>query len=264
MKNIYQRVNEVMKEVAYVQKDASVSTGKGSYRAVTHDMVLAVLRKSMVEHGIVTRTELVKGKIVQLKDFSKDIKQNFYAARYRVDFVNIDDPQDFMSCVFDAHANDSGDKAPGKTASMAIKYAMLKTFGLETGENEESRTHQPDAYTELQKQEFDEYIERNENGLGFVCFQATVGDEVMTALNGSFEKGKISSGKETIRKLTREGYAVLNNAVAQIQEAINNNDPDGLLEVVSEFESPAERKLLGGLLSASEIKAIKDVKDLAK
>lgn len=264
MKNIYQRVNLVMREVAYVQKDADVSTGKSSYKAVTHDMVLAVLRKAMVEQGIVTRTELVKGKIVQLKDFSKDIKQNFYAARYKVHFVNMDDPADFITCTFDAHANDSGDKAPGKTASMAIKYAMLKTFGLETGENEESRTHQADAYTEIQKSEFDEFIESNNNGLGFICFQATVGEEVMNALNSSFAKGKISAGKEVVRKLTREGYAVLHTAVEQIQEAIANSDAPGLLEVVAEFESPAERRLLAGLLSPSEIKAIKDCQELSK
>ena len=51
--NIYQRINEVRKEVEYVQKDASVSAGGGGYKAVTHDMVTAVLRKSLVKHGIV-------------------------------------------------------------------------------------------------------------------------------------------------------------------------------------------------------------------
>ena len=261
--NIYQRINAVMKKVAYVQKDVSVSGG-GTYKAVSHDMVLAVLRKAMVENGIVTRTEILRGKITQYRDLAKDIKQHMYCATFNIHFVNMDDPQDFMTCTIQSHANDTGDKAPGKAASYAVKYAMLKTFGLETGENEEGRTHEAPAFTELQKQEFDNFIEKNDNGLGFICFQAMVGEDVMQALNSSFDKGKISSGKETVRKLTREGYQILHTAVEQIQECISNNDPYGLLEVVSEFENPAERKLLAGLLSPSEIKAIKDCQELSK
>ena len=52
-KNIYQRINAVMKDVEYVQKDAAITGGGVNYKAVTHDMVTAVVRKSMVEHGIV-------------------------------------------------------------------------------------------------------------------------------------------------------------------------------------------------------------------
>ena len=40
---------------------------------------------------------------------------------------------------------DNADKAPGKAISYAFKYALLKTFALETGEDEESR-HQTDDY----------------------------------------------------------------------------------------------------------------------
>jgi len=261
--NIYQRINAVMKDVSYVQKDVSV-TGGGTYKAVSHDMVLAVLRKAMVQNGIVTRVEQLRGKFAQMRDLSLDIKMHMYTATYAVDFVNMDNPEDFLHCVIQSHANDSGDKAPGKSASYAVKYAMLKTFGLETGESDESRTYEAPAFTDIQKQEFDSFIEANSDGLGFVCFSATTGDDVMSALFSSFEKGKISSNKEIVRKLQREGMAVLNNAVVQIQEAISNNDPSGLLEVVAEFEKPAERKLLGGLLSPSEIKAIKDVQELSQ
>jgi hypothetical protein len=44
-----------------------------------------------------------------------------------------------------SHALDNGDKAPGKAISYATKYALLKTFLLETGEDEESR-HNPSEY----------------------------------------------------------------------------------------------------------------------
>jgi len=54
--NIYQRINAVRKKVEYVQKDATVNGG-GSYRAVTHDMVTAVLRDALIENGIVMMTD---------------------------------------------------------------------------------------------------------------------------------------------------------------------------------------------------------------
>ena len=260
--NIYQQINAVMKEVSYVQKDVSV-TGGGSYKAVSHDMVLAVLRKAMVQNGIVTRVEQLRGKFAQMRDLSLDIKMHMYTATYAVDFVNMDNPEDILHCVIQSHANDSGDKAPGKAASYAVKYAMLKTFGLETGESDESRTYEAPSFTDIQKQEFDNFIADNDDGLGFVCFSATAGNDVMSSLFSSFEKGSISSNKEIVRKLQREGQAILNTAVQQIREHIASNDSSGLLEVIAEFEKPAERKLLGGLLEPSEIKAIKDVQELS-
>jgi len=260
-KNIYQRINAVMQEVKYVQKDVSVSGG-GSYKAVSHDMVLAVLRPAMLENGIVTRVEWLGGGITQFRDLKVDIKMHMYEASYRVDFVNMDNPEDFMTTVVPAHANDTGDKAPGKATSYAVKYAMLKTFGLETGENEESRMYEAPQFTDIQKQEFDEFIDNNNNGLGFICFSATVGEQVMNGLNASFDKGKISSGKETVRKLTREGWGVLKNSAIEIEKTIANGDSHGLLEVVSEL-APTERKLLAGLLEPKQIQAIKDVQELA-
>ena len=83
-KNIYQRINAVMKVVEYVQKDATVSTGGGSYKAVSHDMVLAVLRKEMVSHGIVVRVEQLHSAMLQMQDKKNDIKQHLYSGDYAI------------------------------------------------------------------------------------------------------------------------------------------------------------------------------------
>jgi hypothetical protein len=40
---------------------------------------------------------------------------------------------------------DAGDKAPGKAITYATKISMLKVFGIETGDNEESRADQRDV-----------------------------------------------------------------------------------------------------------------------
>jgi hypothetical protein len=259
--NVYQKINAVMNEVHYVQKDVSISGG-GSYKAVSHDMVLAILRPEMVKQGIVTRVRFLEGSITQFRNTKEEIKMHMYEASYQVDFVNMDDPSDFMEVIVPAHANDNGDKAPGKATSYAVKYAMLKTFGLETGENEESRLYEAPQFTDIQKSQFDEFIENASDGLGYICFEKTVGEAVMNGLNFSFVDGKKSQGKKTMKELSQMGWATLKEYGETIESHIQNNDSSGLLELVAELE-PIEKKLLAGILDAKQIKALKDVQELA-
>jgi hypothetical protein len=140
--NLYQRINEVRKAINYVQKDKSVSTGGGSYKAVTHDQVTAMVREHMVKHGIVTYPVLVDS-VSNPKE--GDAKQFRYEATYDFVFVNIEEPADTLTIRIQSHAMDNADKAPGKALSYAKKYAVLKLFEIETGEDDESR-YQNDAF----------------------------------------------------------------------------------------------------------------------
>jgi len=140
--NIYQRINEVRKEIGYVQKDKSVSTGGGSYKAVTHDAVTGMVRASLIKHGIIVVPDLVVGLFHPKEVTDKEgtiAKQRLYEASYIINFVNCDQPEERISMQVSAHALDNGDKAPGKAMSYATKYAILKLFSIETGEDEESR-----------------------------------------------------------------------------------------------------------------------------
>jgi len=53
--------------------------------------------------------------------------------------VNVDEPTDVVVVPVAAHAEDMGDKAPGKALSYATKYSILKILLLESGESDESR-----------------------------------------------------------------------------------------------------------------------------
>ncbi len=140
--NIYQRLNEVRKAVAYVQKDKKVD-GAG-YMAVTHDAVTAAVRDHLITHGVMIVLRLIKAVTVQDSGMTtaKGIPIIRYEATFEIDFVNCDDPADKVTVCLESHALDNGDKAPGKAASYATKYAMLKLFSIETGEDDEAR---PDA-----------------------------------------------------------------------------------------------------------------------
>ena len=153
--NLFQRINEVRKSINYVQKDKTVSTGQGGgYKAVTHDQVTGIVREHMVKHGIVSYPVLVESTSLpkEVNAAMEMAKQFRYEATYDFHFVNIDDPKDELVIRIQAHAMDNADKAPGKALSYAKKYAILKLFEIETGEDEESR-YQGDDF------DFNFYIE---------------------------------------------------------------------------------------------------------
>jgi hypothetical protein len=140
--NIYQRINEVRKEISYVQKDKRVQEG-GGYMAVTHDAVTAMLRDSLISHGIIITLSVVESKLSDTGTFTgKGTPFIRYEAKYRVEFVNIENPEDKLCIDIESHALDLGDKAPGKAMSYAKKYAVLKVFEIETGEDDEGRYEQ--------------------------------------------------------------------------------------------------------------------------
>jgi len=133
--NIYQRINEVRKEVPYVRKDAAVQ----GYKAVSHDQLTARLHDSLVRHGVIIVPSLMSEEIVEAGKTAKGAVIIRYQCIVEVAFINMDEPSDVLKISMPAHANDHGDKAPGKAMSYAVKYAMLKVFSLESGDQEESR-----------------------------------------------------------------------------------------------------------------------------
>lgn len=140
-KNIFQRINAVMQEVAYVQKDKAVTGMGAGYKAVTHDNLVSVARASFVKNGIVMYPEQVSGELFapSVKADGTVSNMRLYEGSYIFHFVNIDKPDDKVSVPVVAHAMDNGDKAPGKAMTYGAKTAVLKLLWLETGENEESR-----------------------------------------------------------------------------------------------------------------------------
>jgi hypothetical protein len=256
-KNIYQRINDVMKEVSYVQKDATV-TGGGSYKAVTHDMVTAVVRPAFVKHGIVVRVEQLRSEMLVTRNPKEEQKMHLYSGDYAVHFVNVDNPEDVATETVNAHANDSGDKAPGKAMSYAVKYAILKLLSLETGENDESRFAEP--YTKEQAEIFHELLEQGK-AYEYYLFMATLPPETQTGLVNSFPDGKKTQGKKTAAKLESEGHAEFLSVVEEIQSRIANHDPS-VLELTDEM-SPVEKQFLAKRLSDFEVRTLKKLKEAA-
>ena len=131
--NLFQRINQVRTKVDYAQKLKNVD---GKYNVVTHDQITALVRQHMIDAGIVCYPELIASSSLPKEEGSKQFR---YEATYAFHFVNVDDPSDRITVTIQSHAMDNSDKAPGKAISYAKKYAVLKVFEIETGEDEESR-----------------------------------------------------------------------------------------------------------------------------
>jgi hypothetical protein len=124
-KNIYQRILSVMAEVAYIKKEDKKVNNQ--YTFVSHDEVSRVLHPMLVKHGIVVTPSVTS--------WSQD--GNRTSADVTVSFVSADKPEDRVDVHSFGFGIDPQDKGPGKAVSYATKYAMLKTFVLETGDDPE-------------------------------------------------------------------------------------------------------------------------------
>jgi len=137
--NIYQRINEIRKKVAYLKKDAKVQ----GYQAITHDAVTGAIREYLIDYGVVVVPNEMGSSMVETgTQTSHGTPWMRYEAKYTIEFVNIDEPEQTVPINVTAHAMDTGDKAPGKALSYATKMAMLKLFSIETGEDDEERAEQ--------------------------------------------------------------------------------------------------------------------------
>lgn len=160
-RNLHQRIIAVMQQVKYVRKDVTVNAGAGGkYPGVSHDAVASILHGALADNGIVMRVTQDSSQTLegQTKSGSPKIR---YSGWYEVALINADDPQDRETYRVEAHAEDSGDKAPGKALSYAVKMILLKAFVLETGENDEARESpdEPILITVEQEARISELIE---------------------------------------------------------------------------------------------------------
>lgn len=146
-KNIYQRINAVINEKIYIKKG---SAGQGT--GVLYDETLEAVRPHLTTHGIIVIPE----KVGESRS-RQNAKGNYiYECDYNVHYINMDDPSDRFTCLVEAHAMDSGDKAPGKAITYATKISMLKVFQIETGLNDESREETREKVKRIDREQLNE------------------------------------------------------------------------------------------------------------
>ena len=143
-RNLFQKITEIKRRVAYIQKDKEVGSGNWGYKVVTHDAVTALTRSHFIDLGVtILPPSIVKSAAVLTgTTTSKGIPHIRYEATYEFVILDDDNPSDRFSQRVEVHAIDEGDKAPGKAMSYADKYLVLKLLDLESGDDDELRVEQ--------------------------------------------------------------------------------------------------------------------------
>lgn len=126
-KNIHKRLAEAMRAVSYIQKERKQGM---NYTIVSHDAVTAKVRPALLDAGIVyypVRCDHIHN-------------GNRAECSMTVRFVNVEEPTDFFDVPTFGYGIDAQDKGPGKAMSYAVKYALLKALGLETGDDADNES----------------------------------------------------------------------------------------------------------------------------
>jgi len=146
--NIYEKMNAIMLEIRTVPKNLNVSTGKSSYKAVAEADILAAVKAAEAKHGVFSypaQRRVVESRPIPTEREYQDRNKNtvsidrketqFIRLEVTYRFVNMEKPDEFVEVQGYGDGIDTMDKAPGKAATYADKYALMKAYKIETGDD---------------------------------------------------------------------------------------------------------------------------------
>lgn len=188
MANIFQKINEVMKNIEYLTKDDKVEFGTTKYKAISEEKVTTAVRDQLVKNGIVIIPIEQESENKELIRTDKSVNMlTSVHVKYRIQ--NIDDVNDFIEVESNGTGVDTQDKGVGKAMTYAYKYMLLRTFAIPTGED-------PDK---ISSAETDKKVENEVNN-------TTINKTKLDALNNSIENHKIPD-EEVERVLIKYNYS---------------------------------------------------------
>lgn len=150
--NIFQRMSAVTNEIQRVAKNLRVDAGKSSYKAVGEADVLEAVKPAEEKFGVYSYPvdrEIIESGTMKSEGVKNGQpytrEQIFMRERVVYRFVNLDKMDEYIDMVSFGDGMDSGDKAPGKAATYADKYALLKAYKITTGDDPDQKASEPMA-----------------------------------------------------------------------------------------------------------------------
>lgn len=208
MDNIYKKMLQATERIEKVKKTLKVEISKtNSYQAVSEGAVLSAVKPIESELGIysypISRKVIDTNILTTTSEYNgekKEKTQLFMRLETIYRFINIDDPNEYIDITTYGDGIDSGDKAPGKAMTYADKYALLKAYKIETGED-------PDAKP---SEEIKDYKSNN-----------TATEKQITLLKKIVREDKILEvfGTDDLSKITREQAS---EVISKAMELKNN------------------------------------------
>ena len=144
--NIFQKMSAITEEINRVAKNLNVGTGQATYKAVGEADVLSAVKPIEIKHGVYSypvNRNIVETNVLTTtttktfngQETTTEKNQLFMRIETIYRFVNIDKPDEYVEVTTYGDGVDSQDKAPGKAMTYADKYALLKAYKIETGDD---------------------------------------------------------------------------------------------------------------------------------
>lgn len=144
--NIYERMSAITDEIMAVAKNLNVGTGQNKYKATGEADVLAAVKPIEYKYGVYSypfTREIIESSVTNttVKNDYGEKERTTVFLRIKTDytFVNVDNPEQYITITTYGDGIDTQDKACGKAMTYSDKYALLKAYKIITGED-------PDQY----------------------------------------------------------------------------------------------------------------------
>lgn len=150
--NITKAIIKVMQEVKNIEKNLSVGTGNTAYKGVADKDVKIQIGQAMEKNGLaiipisvkpnlrIDRWEVDEWDNFKKKEVKKQKQQVFTEVSTK--YMLLHESGEYLEIEGYGHGVDSQDKSAGKATTYALKYALLYTFLVPTGDVDDSdETH---------------------------------------------------------------------------------------------------------------------------
>ena len=164
--NLYQRMSAITEEIGVVAKNLTVGENRNAYKAVSEADVLAAVKPIEVKHGVYSYPH--ERKIIETAVFKTEkeyhgnkytTEQKFLRVETIYRFINVDSPNEYIDIKTYGDGVDPQDKAVGKAMTYADKYALLKAYKIQTGEDPDAQKSEEGKW-EKEDKEIREQMER--------------------------------------------------------------------------------------------------------
>jgi len=137
--NIYEKMSAITNEICTVGKNLTVGKGENKYNAVSEGDVLRAVKTLEAKHGVYSFPASRKVIWQETMDFTTSYGSEKTNICMRIEtvyrFVNIEKPDEFIEIVSFGDGIDTQDKSCGKAMTYSDKYALLKAYKIETGDD---------------------------------------------------------------------------------------------------------------------------------
>ena len=132
-KNIAKKMIAVMGDVQHIPKNGYNSFHK--YKYALESDISAAFSKALKSHNVFMFTSVLDRKM-DVYPGARDKNTFFVSVKIEVTFVDADSGE-YYTAVFHGDGTDTGDKAIYKAITGGLKYALMKTFLVSTGDDPE-------------------------------------------------------------------------------------------------------------------------------